>query len=238
VLTLTETERNLIRLFNEWRECEIYFNGEYKEYEKFYQSLKFGDKKSLRFIKHVVTSKLRNSIDHYHNHQHSIMVMILADRLYNLYFEGKRSYELICAAICHDALHSLGAETDDKNIQAACSVVDEFFIKKSEKAFCEKIKELIKVTQYPYSHKVPDTLEKICLREADLLYALHSNSEVSNKILNRLNFEFTGRKIVTSQDCDAARKSQYDFFLNVEFNTELGKAVHKKWLHDRSRSFI
>lgn len=226
------TDKEIFQMVGTWRSAPVY-----QQYEMYWHNLNFRASKTVaHFVRHIVTSGLLiQRRDIYHNDDHCISVMILADRLYSeISGENTAHYALVCAAIAHDANHSLGKLSDDQNIERALDVVSDYFAPRSSRnlrSFLLEVQRLISITRYPFlPQNEPKTLAEKCIRDADLMYAMHPDELESRKILERLTFEMTGKGFNTSSDYLNARAKQVEFFSGVTMYTEIGEAVRQEFL--------
>lgn len=226
------SNQEIFQMVGTWRNVPVYH-----QYEMFWHNLNFRASKTVAlFVRRIVTSgTLSQRKDVYHNDDHCISVMLLADRLYSeISGENTANYALVCAAIAHDADHSLGKLTDDQNIENAIAVVYDYFTpsnSRSLRSFLSEVRHLISITRYPFlAENEPKTLAEKCIRDADLMYAMHPDELESRKILERLTFEMTGKGFDTSSDYLNARAKQVEFFSGVTMYTEIGEAVRQEFL--------
>lgn len=232
------TDQEIYQMVGTWRNVPVY-----QQYEMFWHNLNFRASKTVAlFVRHIVTSgALVQHKDVYHNDDHCLSVMLLADRLHTeITGSNKAHYALICASIAHDVKHSLGKLSDDQNIENAIAVVDDYFApsnSRSLRSFLNEVNRLISITRYPFlAENEPKTLAEKCIRDADLMYAMHPDGLESRKILERLTFEMTGRGFETSKDYFEARRMQVEFFAGVTMYTEIGEAVRQEFL--RCHSYV
>lgn len=227
------TDQEIFKMVATWRNIPVY-----QRYEMFWHNLNFRANKTVsHFVRSMITSGyLNRRQDVYHNDVHCMEVMLLADRLYSeISGEATAHYALLCASIAHDAGHSLGKACDDVNIQNAIEIVNEYFTghptKKPMRVFLKEVTRLISITRYPFlSENEPVTLAERCIRDADLMYAMHPNDLESRKILERLTFEMTGKGFDTHMDYVNAREKQIEFFAGCTMYTDIGKAVRQEFI--------
>ncbi len=111
----------------------------------------------------------------YHNNFHTATMILNC-------FDGlkaeKESWntDLIVAATFHDYNHSGGTETDDKNILRAVKGFDSWVRRQTTMPTEQRkqIREMIRVTQYPYIRE-PKTIEEAIIRDADLMTMYEDN---------------------------------------------------------------
>jgi len=224
------TDQEIFKMVATWRNVPVY-----QQYEMFWHNLKFRSSViTQNYVRYMVTSgHLCQRRDVYHNVHHCISVMLLADKLYSVITgNATANSPLIWAAITHDARHSLGKENDDVNIANAIEVMQTYFgeIRSLRPSF-NQAKRLISITRYPFlPENEPVDLLEFCMRDADLMYAMHPNDLESRKILECLTFEMTGKGFDTHMDYVNAREKQIEFFAGCTMYTDIGKAVCQEFI--------
>lgn len=165
----------------------------------------------------------------YHNEQHLLNMVSWCGKLYmsdSLVFDGGQLKLLLAAACLHDVNHSGGMRPDSENIQEAYLFIDNAasWVKDPDtKAWLrfnkEAIKNLIKITEFPFVHEPTTSLQKM-LRDADILQNFSGHCV---KYLNGLWQEFSRSGNVLS--AEELIERQEVFMRDVVFYTYTGQAI-------------
>jgi hypothetical protein len=182
----------------------------------------------------------------YHNNNHMLGVAMIASKLFvasggNTVLSTYTT--LIQAALLHDVAHSGGKTDDAKNIKQALLFIDTIRSNSSEQwSMCldanrNRIKELIKLTQFPFIHE-PTTIAGKVLRDADLLYTI--SNDTGSIVFNGLRKEMEvswGREISYQEMLEGQEK----FLKACTLYTEPGKKIWDTLLPivlKRQRTFV
>lgn len=172
-----------------------------------------------------------NRSDHlpYHNEQHLLNMVSWCGKLYmsdSLAFDVGQLKLLLAAACLHDVNHSGGLRPDNDNIREAYHFIDGATtgVKDAETREWLRfnkgaIKNLIRITEFPFVHEPTTSLQKM-LRDADILQNFSGHCV---KYLNGLWQEFTRSGNVLSAEELIAR--QEVFMRDVVFYTYTGNAI-------------
>jgi hypothetical protein len=165
----------------------------------------------------------------YHNEQHLLNMVSWCGKLYmsdSLTFDAGQLKLLLAAACLHDVMHSGGLRPDSENIEQAylfienaCSWIKDHDTKVWLKFNKEAIKNLIKVTEFPFIHEPKSSLQKM-IRDADILQNFSGHS---CKYLNGLWQEFSRSGNVLS--AEELIQRQEVFMRDVVFYTYTGQAI-------------
>jgi len=165
----------------------------------------------------------------YHNEQHLLNMVSWCGKLYlsdSLAFDKGQLKLLLAAACLHDVNHSGGLLPDYQNIAEAFLFIDGAVanIKDPEtrewlRFNKDAIKNLIRVTEFPFIHEPTTSLQKM-LRDADIL---QNFSGQACKYLNGLWQEFTrSGNVLTAEELI---RRQEVFMDTVVFYTYTGQAI-------------
>ena len=169
---------------------------------------------------------------HYHDVDHMVTVAGLA--VYFYYKEAEhesmplQASLLYLAGIFHDLEHSLGLESDDKNIRKTCTRVCNILLESSP--YTELILETIRATQYPYVRE-PNNLMERCLVDADLSAAALCKNGVE-QIFDKLLFEINeSRKIKNERPISEEEMyiSQMSFNNLIPLTTRTAKQLYPRF---------
>lgn len=165
----------------------------------------------------------------YHNEQHLLNMVSWCGKLYlsdSVAFDKGQLKLLLAAAALHDVNHSGGIRPDADNIREAYHFIDGAIVGVKDAETREwlrfnkdAIKNLIRVTEFPFIHEPTTSLQKI-LRDADLLQNFGAHC---CKYLDGLWFEF-GRS-GTTLSAEELIQRQEVFMENVVFYTYTGQAI-------------
>jgi hypothetical protein len=129
---------------------------------------------------------------------------------------------LLIAALFHDADHSGGKLTDDKNVQIAKDFIKKFVSDEKIEVNLNNINELLDATQYPYVIEADDLDHfQLIIRDSDLMQIYEPNWLCQNVLglSTELNVPFD--KLVEGQE---------GFLKAVVFHTEFGKKLYNdRW---------
>lgn len=166
----------------------------------------------------------------YHNEQHLLNMVSWCGRLYlsdSLAFDPGQLKLLLAAAAMHDVNHSGGLLPDAENIAKTCEFVDhactvvndEHGVREWLRFNKEAIKNLIRVTEFPFIHEPKTSLQKI-LRDADILqnFGVHCCKYLEGlwKEFNRSGQSLSAEDLIGRQE---------KFMDSVVFYTYTGQAI-------------
>ena len=184
-----------------------------------------GLKTQWEIIRNTNTS---GSAKNYHSNDHMEQVFIIAQWLLSAN-EVRSSVAFALSCLMHDYDHTTGKESDEVNIKNALKGVDDLLSNKYHWAILLEIKNLIKITQYPFlEENEPKTLLEAALRDADLMYAMTEDQTKRLEILRKLSIEIHGHANFTDAELISQQRK---FWSTAKMYTAQGREV-LQWFID------
>lgn len=193
----------------------------------------------LTFVADFV-KKNNPNLNAYHNTAHMLGVARIAVELWdveNVLDDGQYSLEhLIVACLFHDYDHSGGTQTDAENIEDALLGIEqmltgnecekeELFYQILQNDFVDRVKALIRVTEFPFVRTPVYLAEKI-IRDADILYTFQSRT---GGIVEGLFLELKQcGKLPAGMKLKEFLQGQETFLEGIEMFTTVGDTIKKQ----------
>lgn len=158
----------------------------------------------------------------YHNARHIVGMTEVATNIYLREDPEGRDLDLIyLAGMFHDFGHTGGKESDEKNIEIACSELFRWSQGMNLGDLPKRAIAAIRCTQFPFV-RGPSNLAEKCLRDADLLWASYTKDP--KVVMEGLRSEIetaSGKPFSYEQMLE----SQKSFLANAEMFTRTGKEL-------------
>lgn len=170
----------------------------------------------------------------YHNNEHMKTVARLSWELLNIEIVrstcliNNPAEVLLVAGMMHDYGHSGGELTDEENIAIALMGVENIagtLIERYNEEFVEDVKDVIRVTQYPFVYRPTNLLQQI-IRDADVMQSFEPNG--LTLIMEGLRNELRNDKGEVPTHAVMA-EGQIKFLQNLELFTDTAKAVRESY---------
>ena len=179
--------------------------------------------------KKIKATNNSGSDENYHSNRHMFEVFYIAMWLA---INNGHHFTLSAAIAClmHDYNHSLGASSDDENIDAAIEGV--YLLCKGNLSFTqmEEVGNLIRLTRFPFlPENEPKSIIEACIRDADILYAMTRNDTQRYEILKKLYKEQKWEL----EYMDVMFNKQRDFWKSCTMYTIIGQNVRDWYIKEK-----